>query len=115
MEKLLISLVKQDRKSIARKTLYFFHSVFRYASDHKLILENVTSHLTIEKNAGGDPQERQIFLSESEIEKVVTETIEKVGAEGMKDMGKVMGELKSRYTGQMDFGKVGPLVKGKLA
>ncbi|WP_350671055.1 tyrosine-type recombinase/integrase, partial [Pseudoalteromonas sp. CAL494-MNA-CIBAN-0108] len=30
---------------------------------------NVTSHLTIEKNAGGDPQERQIFLSESEIEK----------------------------------------------
>jgi len=69
MEKLLISLVKQDRKSIARKTLYFFHSVFRYASDHKLILENVTSHLTIEKNAGGDPQERQIFLSESEIEK----------------------------------------------
>jgi integrase len=69
MGKLLVSIVNQDRKSIARRTLYFLRSVFSYASDHKLILENVTSNLTVEKNAGGDPQERQIFLSESEIEK----------------------------------------------
>lgn len=69
VEKLLVSIVKEDRKSIARRILYFMRSVFSYASDHKLILENVTSHLTIEKNAGGEQQERQIFLSESEIEK----------------------------------------------
>jgi uncharacterized protein YqeY len=30
-------------------------------------------------------------------------------------MGKVMGELKSRYTGQMDFGAVGPMVRERLA
>jgi uncharacterized protein len=30
-------------------------------------------------------------------------------------MGKVMGELKARYTGQMDFGAVGPMVKERLA
>jgi uncharacterized protein YqeY len=29
-------------------------------------------------------------------------------------MGKVMGELKTRYTGRMDFGKVGPMVKDHL-
>lgn len=69
MEKLLISIVKQDRKSIARRALYFLRSVFSYASDHKLVLENVTSHLTVGKNAGGEPDERQIFLTESEIEK----------------------------------------------
>ncbi len=32
----------------------------------------------------------------------------------IRDMGKVMAELKGRYTGQMDFGKVGPLVKERL-
>lgn len=69
MEKLIVSLVKQDRKSIARKALYFLKSLFSYASDHKLILENVTSHLNIESHAGGYQPERQIYLTESEIEK----------------------------------------------
>ena len=68
IEKLLISIVEQDRKSIATKTLYFMRSVFSYASEHKLVLENVTSHLTIEKNAGGFAPERQVFLTETEIE-----------------------------------------------
>ena len=69
IEKLLVSIVKQGRKSIAMKTLYFLKSIFRYASEHKLILENVTSHLTVEKNAGGYTPERQIYLTETEIEK----------------------------------------------
>ena len=33
----------------------------------------------------------------------------------MKDMGKVMGALKQRYAGQMDFGKASPIVKGLLS
>ena len=37
-----------------------------------------------------------------------------VGAETLKDMGKVMGLLKQKYTGQMDFGKAGARVKEKL-
>ena len=38
-----------------------------------------------------------------------------VGAESIRDMGKVMGALKAKYTGQMDFGKVGPKVKDQLS
>ena len=53
-------------------------------------------------------------LSESETEAAVDAAISAVGAESIRDMGKVMGELKGKYTGQMDFGKVGPLVKGRL-
>ncbi len=53
-------------------------------------------------------------LSEAETEAAVDAAISAVGAESIRDMGKVMGELKGKYTGQMDFGKVGPLVKGRL-
>ena len=42
------------------------------------------------------------------------ELIADTGAESMRDMGKVMGLLKSRYTGQMDFGTVGRVVKGRI-
>ena len=54
-------------------------------------------------------------LDAAETEAAVVEAIEKTGASSIRDMGKVMGELKGRYTGQMDFGKVGPLVKGRLS
>ncbi|MBS8227051.1 GatB/YqeY domain-containing protein [Vannielia litorea] len=54
-------------------------------------------------------------LSEDEAEAAVTEAIEETGAESIRDMGRVMGILKERYTGQMDFGTVGPMVKDRLA
>ena len=53
-------------------------------------------------------------LSKAQAESAVTEAIAEVGAESIRDMGKVMGILKAKYPGQMDFGKVGPLVKDKL-
>ncbi|MDE0590098.1 GatB/YqeY domain-containing protein [Halocynthiibacter sp. C4] len=53
-------------------------------------------------------------LDEAETEKAVEKVISEVGAESIRDMGKVMGALKSKYTGQMDFGRVGPMVKDKL-
>lgn len=53
-------------------------------------------------------------LSEEDAVKAVQGAIAKVGAESIRDMGKVMGELKSKYIGQMDFGKVGPMVKDQL-
>jgi len=53
-------------------------------------------------------------LSEDEAAEAVKAAIAKVGAESIRDMGKVMGELKSTYMGQMDFGKVGPMVKDLL-
>ena len=36
------------------------------------------------------------------------------GASSIRDMGRVMGELKAKYTGQMDFGAVGP-IKARLS
>lgn len=54
-------------------------------------------------------------LSEAESEAAVDSVIAKVGAESIRDMGKVMAELKDKYTGQMDFAKVGPLVKNRLS
>jgi uncharacterized protein len=54
-------------------------------------------------------------LSEAEVSAAVDKAIAATGAEGIRDMGKVMGELKARYTGQMDFGAVGPMVKDGTA
>ncbi len=54
-------------------------------------------------------------LEDEEVEAAIAEAIAEVGAESLRDMGKVMGALKSRYTGQMDFGSVGPQVKARLA
>ena len=53
-------------------------------------------------------------LSEDETTKAIDGAIAEVGAEGIRDMGKVMGILKGKYTGQLDFGSVGPMVKARL-
>lgn len=53
-------------------------------------------------------------LGDDEVASAVNDAISEVGAESIRDMGKVMGILKSRYTGQMDFGAVGPVVKDRL-
>lgn len=53
-------------------------------------------------------------LSEKESTEAVNIAIAEAGAESIRDMGKVMGILKSRYTGQMDFGAIGPVVKDRL-
>jgi uncharacterized protein YqeY len=54
-------------------------------------------------------------LTEQEVSAAIDKAIAATGADGIRDMGKVMGELKTRYTGQMDFGSVGPMVKERLA
>lgn len=53
-------------------------------------------------------------MSDDEMTQAIDEAIAETGAEGLRDMGKVMGALKSRYAGQMDFGKASGLVKTKL-
>ena len=53
-------------------------------------------------------------LSADEISLAVETAIADMKASSIRDMGRVMGVLKSRYIGQMDFGYVGPLVKEKL-
>lgn len=54
-------------------------------------------------------------LSDDEVAAAVERAIENTGAGSIRDMGKVMGALKSKYTGQMDFGAVGSVVKGRLS
>ncbi len=53
-------------------------------------------------------------LSEEEIEKVVVMTIDSIGAEGMKDMGKVMGIVSKELAGQADGKTISNIVRAKL-
>ena len=53
-------------------------------------------------------------LSDAEVEEAVQKAIADTGAESIRDMGKVMGILKTNYTGQMDFGKAGGALKALL-
>ena len=53
-------------------------------------------------------------LSEEEIEKVVKETIEKLGAEGMKDMGKVMGIVSKELAGKAEGKTISTIVRKNL-
>ena len=50
-------------------------------------------------------------LSEEETEKICTQIVSKLGASSIKDMGKVMGELKKQYADSLDFAKAGSLLK----
>jgi uncharacterized protein len=53
-------------------------------------------------------------LSEEETKKICQEAVKTVGATSMKDMGKVMGELKSKHAGTIDFSKVSTIIKELL-
>lgn len=53
-------------------------------------------------------------LDEDEIVCAIGKAVSETGASSIRDMGKVMAALKGQYNGQMDFGKVGSLVKTRL-
>ena len=53
-------------------------------------------------------------LSEEETKKICLDTIKTVGASSIKDMGKVMGELKKQYSDVLDFSKVSNIIKENL-
>ncbi|NJM83900.1 MAG: GatB/YqeY domain-containing protein [Tabrizicola sp.] len=53
-------------------------------------------------------------MSDAEVEAAIAAAVAETGAVNIRDCGKVMAALKGRYTGQMDFGAVGALVKGRL-
>ena len=54
-------------------------------------------------------------LSEEDTKKLCEETISKLGATSIKDMGKVIGELKKNHADEIDFGKAGALLKNLLS
>lgn len=53
-------------------------------------------------------------LSERDMEKAIQAAIAETGASSIRDMGRIMGVLKSKYQGRMDFGKAGAQVKQAL-
>ena len=53
-------------------------------------------------------------LGAAEVEAAVAAAVAEVGAASVKDMGRVMAVLKGKYTGRMDFGAVGALIKARL-
>ena len=54
-------------------------------------------------------------MSEPQVKAAIAQAIDRVGAKGIRDMGKVMAALKLGHAGRMDFGKVSGLVKAMLA
>ena len=53
-------------------------------------------------------------LSEEETKKICADIISKIGANSLKDMGKVMGELKKNHADEIDFSKAGSMIKELL-
>jgi uncharacterized protein YqeY len=53
-------------------------------------------------------------MSAAEVEQAIAAAIAETGAASIKDMGRVVGALKGKYAGRMDFGKASALVKAKL-
>jgi len=53
-------------------------------------------------------------LDDAQLHSVCAEAVKQTGAHGLRDIGKCMQALKTRYPGQMDFGKASTLVKGLL-
>jgi hypothetical protein len=95
----LSKMVKQRRESIG---IYESAGRMELAEREKEEVEIIESYM---------PKQ----LSEEETAAAVEAVISETGAASIKDMGRVMGELKKRHAGQMDFAKAGALVKEKLA
>lgn len=93
----------------------------------KMVKQRQESARTYEEGGRLDLAERELAevpviedflprqLTEAEVSAAIDAAISATGAGSIRDMGKVMGELKAKYTGQMDFGAVGPAVKDKLS
>ena len=93
----------------------------------KMIKQREESAATYESGnrpelAAGEREEIEIIrefmprqMSDEETRKAAQEAIDELGAGSLKDMGKIMGALKSRYSGQMDFAVAGAAVKELLS
>jgi uncharacterized protein YqeY len=95
---LLQKMIKQRRESLA---------IYEKAGRKEQAEQEATEIAVIEEFL---PKQ----MSDAEAREAVAVAIKETGAAGPKDMGRVMGALKQRYAGQMDFGKASGLVKDLL-
>jgi uncharacterized protein YqeY len=96
---MLQGMVKQRRESIA---------LYEKGGRADLVAQESEEIAVIERFM---PKQMDDAAIKEAIDKVVVAT----GATSVKDMGKIMGELKKTYAGQMDFSKAGGMVKARLA
>ncbi|MDC0738082.1 GatB/YqeY domain-containing protein [Cognatishimia sp. SS12] len=92
----------------------------------KMVKQRQESARTYEEGGRLDLAERELAeietieeflpqkLSDDEVSAALDAAIAETGATSIRDMGKIMGVLKAKYTGQMDFGQVGALLKERL-
>jgi uncharacterized protein len=99
IKRMLQGTIKQRRDSIALYEQGGRPELARQEQEEIAVIEGFLPQQL------GDDQVRQAVRA------IITET----GAQGPRDMGKVMTELRSRYSGQMDFGKASGLVKEMLS
>lgn len=93
----------------------------------KMVKQRRESAKTYEEGGRLDLAEREVAeievieeflpkaLSDAEVTAAIADAIAEVGAESIRDMGRVMGVLKGKYTGQIDFGAAGAMVKEQLS
>jgi len=98
IKKLLKKMIKQRAESIEIYSKNDRQELLQIEQKEALILSSFL------------PQQ----LNDEETKKVCIEIISNVGATSIKDMGKVMGELKNQYSDNLDFAKAGPLIKELL-
>ncbi len=98
VKKLLNKMIKQRAESI---------DIYK-KNNRKDLLE--IEEIELEILSGYLPKK----LSEEETRKICEEIASKLGASSLKDMGKVMGELKKQYSDNLDFAKAGTLLKELL-
>jgi uncharacterized protein YqeY len=83
----------------------------------KIYAENGRAELAAQENeeiqhiSGYMPKQ----MDEAETKAAIEGVVKELGAAGLKDMGRVMGELKTRYAGKMDFGRANGVVKAVLS
>jgi uncharacterized protein YqeY len=95
---LLQKMVKQRQESIA---IYDANARPELAEGERAEVAVIESYLP-----------RQ--MDEAQVKAAIEAAIAETGASSVKDMGKVIGALRAAYAGQMDFGKVSPMVKAAL-
>ena len=95
---LLQKMIKQRQESIS---IYEANGRPELAAGERDEVEVISSYL---------PKQ----MEEQEVKAAIEEIIAETGATSVKDMGKVIGALRAAYAGQMDFGKVSPMVKAAL-
>jgi len=96
---MLQTMVKQRRESIA---LYEQGGRLELAEQEREEIEVINSFL---------PQQ----MDESAMQEAVETLVEEMGATSLKEMGAVMGELRNRFPGRMDFGRAATIVKEQLS